>query len=167
MSSWLYRSVRIGKGGKPIEVVKIRTLREGTDKSSSFAQGDQYLRFGRLLRKTKIDELSTLWNVLKGDLALFGYRPEEERTFRILPPHVQGFLSSKKPGLVDLASLHFFDEEFLLQMSDEPAETYWKTVRPVKYAFQVFYHENKCWLLDLAIAYIALKKVVRSFFKRT
>lgn len=166
MNSFFYRSARIGKSGKTIEVLKIKTLRDNVDRTSSFAEKDQYLWYGRFLRKTKLDEISTLWNVLRGDLALFGYRPEEERTFKLLPEHMQEFLKQHKPGLVDLASLHFFDEEFLLQQAKEPAEVYWKTIRPMKYALQVFYHQNKCFLLDLAIAFLAAKKILSSFFKK-
>jgi len=162
-SNFFYRSRRVGKFGVPIEVLKVRTLKETT---SQYAKDDEYLWYGRFLRKTKLDELPTLWNVLKGDLAVFGYRPEEQSTFDILPPHVREFLSKQKPGLVDLASLHFFDEEFLLQQSKQPAETYWETIRPMKYAFQVFYHNNKCLLLDLAIMYLAFKKIVMAFFKK-
>lgn len=160
--SLFYRSERVGLGGKPIELLKIRTLKE-VNKTSSFAQKDQYLWYGKFLRKTKLDELPQLWNILKGDLAIFGYRPEEQRTIGLLPEHMRETLLATKPGLLDLASLHFFDEESLLQLGD-PHEIYWKQIRPIKYALQVFYIQNRCWLLNLTLVWLAVKKVMRAFF---
>jgi lipopolysaccharide/colanic/teichoic acid biosynthesis glycosyltransferase len=165
MASFFYRSYRVGKGGKQIELLKIRTLKE-VDTTSSFAQKDQYLWYGKFLRKTKIDELPQLWNILKGDIAIFGYRPEEARTMNLLPDHMRETLLATKPGLLDLASLHFFDEETLMQLGGDPHEIYWQKIRPIKYALQVFYIQNRSVLLNIAIMWIAVKKIIGSLFKR-
>ena len=162
----LYRSQRIGKGGRPIEVLKIRTLKENTDKTSSFAQADQYLWYGKFLRKCKLDELPQLWNILKGDMALFGYRPMEQREVDLLPEGMKEVLFSAKPGLIDLASIHFFNEEAILQQMNDPSRVYYEVIRPIKFALQAFYIEHKNWALDLALAYMAGKKVLGSFFKK-
>lgn len=165
--SLLYRSERIGKGGRTIEVLKIRTLREGIFKTSSITQPNHYLWYGRFLRKLHLDELPQLWNVLKGDMALFGYRPMERRELKYLPDGMRDVLFSAKPGLVDLASVAFFDEERLLQQMQDPHKVYFEVIRPIKFALQAYYIEHKCFLLDLAIAWMAFKKVVGSVFKRT
>jgi len=144
-------------------MIKLRTLREGFNES--FANDEGYTRFGEFLRKTKLDELPAVLNVLKGDMHIFGYRPEEKKTIDILPEHMKEVLLSTKPGLVDLSSLHFFDEERILNLIDDPHEVYWKKIRPIKYTLQVFYIKNKCFFLDLAIFWIAIKKMIKSVFK--
>ena len=163
MNSFFYRSARVGKGGKSIEVLKVRTLREGAD-SSIFAE--KYLWYGKFLRKTKLDELPQLWTILKGDMAVFGPRPMEEREVALLPDGMKDVLFRVKPGLIDLASIHFFEEEKLLQQMKDPAKVYFEVIRPIKFALQAWYIEHKCLALDLALAYLALKKVIGSFFKK-
>lgn len=162
---FFYRSLRVGKGGKPIEVLKIRTLKDGSD-TGSFAEKSQYLWYGKFLRKTKLDELPQLWNIVKGDMSVFGYRPMEARELTLLPDGMKNVLLSSKPGLVDLASLHFFEEEKVLQQVRDPQKVYYEVIRPIKFALQAFYIENKCFVLDIALFYLALKKVTLSFFKR-
>lgn len=163
--SFLYRSQRVGKHARIIEVLKVRTLKEGSDRSS-FAQKDQYLWYGRFLRKTKLDELPQLWNILKGDMAIFGYRPMEQRELALLPEGMKEVLLKAKPGLVDMASIAFFDEEKILQQMKDPSKVYYEVIRPIKFTLQAFYIEHKNWVLDLALAYMAAKKVLASFFKR-
>lgn len=163
--SFLYRSERVGKGGRTIEVLKVRTLREGSDKTS-ITRPDQYLWYGRFLRKLHLDELPQIWNVLKGDMRIFGYRPMERRELKHLPDGVRDVLFSAKPGLVDLASVHFFNEEALLQQMKDPHRVYFEVVRPIKFALQAFYIEHRSWLLNAAIAWLALKKALGSLFKK-
>lgn len=164
--SWLYRSARIGQFGRPIEVLKVRTLKENTDRTSSFAQPDQYLWYGRFLRRTRLDELPQLWNILKGDMQFFGYRPMEERELALLPEGMKDVLLKAKPGLVDLSSIAFYDEEKILQQMQDPSQVYYEVIRPIKFTLQAFYIEHKCWMLDLAIFWLALTKVLPSFFKK-
>ena len=163
--SIIYKSLRVGKYGKEFELYKFRTLKDKVDTSSSFAQEDQYARFGKFLRKTKLDELPSLINILKGHMGIFGYRPEEPRTFNILPDHMKELLGEYKPGLMDLSSLHFFNEEGIVQLGEDAHEVYWKRIRPIKYSLQVFYLQNKCFLLNMAILYLAVRKILKSFFK--
>lgn len=160
--SFFYRSERIGKQGKPFTIWKIRTLREGADRSQ-FAQ--EYTFLGRFLRKTKLDELPSILNILKGDLAIFGYRPEEKRTWDLYPKHIQELLAQQKPGLMDLSSIHFFSEEKILELSEDKHSDYWEKIFPLKMALRAFYFENRCFLLNMAILYIVFKKVFKSFFK--
>lgn len=159
--SFLYKSVRIGKGGHPFIIWKIRTLKDGANQSQ-FAQ--EYLPFGRFLRKTKLDEIPSLWNLFKGDLAIFGYRPEEARTWNLYPKDIQDFLALHKPGLMDLSSIHFFSEEKILELSTDKHKDYWEKIFPVKMALRAFYFENRCFLLNVAIFYLVAKRVIKAFF---
>lgn len=161
-NSFFYASVRIGQGGKPFVMWKVRTLSDGAD-DSQFAQ--QYLPFGRFLRKTKLDELPSLWNIIKGDMAIFGYRPEEARTWNLYPQEIQKILARQKPGLIDLSSIHFFSEEKILEFSEDKHRDYWQKIFPVKMALRSFYFENRCFLLNLALAWIVVKKMVKALFR--
>ena len=155
--SLFYKSKRIGKNGKPFLMYKLRTLKEG--QKGHFAQEEQYTRFGRFLRKYKLDELPQIWNVLKGDMSFFGYRPEEERTFNLIPESVKEILLKTKPGIIDIASVYFINEEEILKRSPDPYKSYWQDIRPMKFILQCFYIENKSWLLNLVIVYMFLKKL--------
>ena len=159
-----YRSRRIGKNGRVFWLYKFRTLKLNSDENQ-FASPEKYVKFGRILRKTKIDELPQVWNFIKRDINFFGYRPEEQRTWDILPNNVKDLLSKHRPGIIDLSSLHFFDEEKILQLG-HPHEIYWKVIRPMKLAFQMFYIQNRCFLLNLAIIWIYLKKVIKSLCQK-
>lgn len=163
--SFFYKSHRIGKNGKPFVMYKIRTLKENVDIGNSFANEEQYTRFGRILRKTKIDELPQLWNILKGDLRLVGPRAEEEKTLEVLPVDIREKLLSVKPGLTSLASIHFFDEGQILEKSADPHYDYWVKVKPTKIVLDFFYIDNRNLLLD---AWIVLKTailIVKSIFR--
>ena len=163
--SWLYKSQRVGLNGKIFTMWKIKTLRDGSD-VSPFASASVYLPLGRFLRKTKLDELPGLFSVLQGNLALVGYRPEEPRTWELYPPAVKKLLSKQKPGLISLCSLHFFDEERILQLSHDPHREYYEKIFPIKMALRAFYFENKCLPLKAALLWIVCKKVFTSLFKR-
>ncbi len=91
----------------------------------------------------------------------------EERELPLLPEGVKDVLLSAKPGLMDLSSIAFYDEEKILQQMSDPSKVYYEAIRPIKFTLQAFYIENKNWMLDLAILYMAFTKVLPSFFKRT
>ena len=159
-----YKSKRVGRGGQVFTFYKFRTLKNGSN-IGSFAQKDQYTWCGKFLRKTKLDELPQLWNVLRGDMRVFGYRPEEERHFYMLPGPIKDIISKEKPGIIDLSSLHFYDEEGLMQLGD-PHQTYWEKVRPLKLTLQMFYIENRSWILNIAIVWLYFRKALWSIIKR-
>lgn len=165
LKKFIYKSERVGKNGKVFEMYKFRTLKPNSD-SNMFANAETYTKFGRFLRKTKLDELPSLLNVLKGDMSIFGYRPEELRTWNIYSQDIKDFLSQYKPGLMDLSSLHFFDEERILQLSNDKQRAYWEKIFPIKMALRAFYFENKSWPLKLAIVYIVIKKIIKSLFRK-
>ena len=153
-----YKSERIGKNGNPFFMWKFRTLKAGSD-SKMFAEN--YTRFGRLLRKVKLDELPQLVNVLRGEMSIFGYRPEEKRTWDILPDSIKEILIKQKPGIIDLSSIYFIDEERLINLSKDPQEVYWQKIKPIKFILQAFYIENKSLLFNLAILWMFFKKLLK------
>ena len=160
---FFYKSQRVGKNGRKFNLYKVRTLKQ-TD--SQFASEETYLPFGRLLRKTKLDELPQLWNIIRGDIAIVGPRAEEQRTIDVLPKDIREKLLSVKPGLTSPASLHFFGEEKILQLSDDPAKTYWEQIKPLKVALDIWYIDNRCFVLDCALVFMTFFRVLGSFLKK-
>jgi lipopolysaccharide/colanic/teichoic acid biosynthesis glycosyltransferase len=121
-----YRQVRVGLGGREFVIYKFRTMVAAAEKSgpSVTKNGDARVTWiGRILRKAKLDELPQLWNVLKGDMSLVGPRPEVPRYVRHYTPDQRAMLWHK-PGITDLASLCFRDEEALLANAADVEEFY-------------------------------------------
>ena len=157
--SIFYKSKRVGKNGKVFWMYKFKTLKNGSDKSQ-FADKQSYTRYGKFLRKYKIDELPQLINVVKGEMSLVGPRAEETRTVDILPEGVRNVILSVKPGITSLASIHFFDEEKLLQNFSNSLYAYWTAIKPMKILLDIFYIKNKSALLNLAIIWQTIKKII-------
>jgi lipopolysaccharide/colanic/teichoic acid biosynthesis glycosyltransferase len=137
----LYGQLRTGEHGRPFTLLKFRTMRVGADRSGRLTIGDDDPRttaVGRVLRRHKLDELPQLWNVLRGDMALVGPRPEVPEYTRSGDPN-QVEVLAHRPGLTDPASLAFRRESELLASSDDPDRYYRETVLPQKLATSAAY----------------------------
>src|SRR3954471_9320400 len=111
----IFRQRRIGLHGREFTVFKFRTMSGAArDRSGTFEPGNttRVTRVGRMLRRSKLDELPQLWNVVVGDMSLVGPRPEVPRWVEIYPQRWQ-VVHSVRPGLTDPASLAFIQEESL------------------------------------------------------
>lgn len=159
-----YRAKRVGKNGKPFTMLKFRTMKLGNN--GSFATEDRYTWCGKFLRKTRIDELPQIWNILRGDMRIVGIRPIEESTFNLYPEHVRNRLLSIRPGWFTLSGVFFIEEEKILQLSEDPHLDYWQKILPIKLALDYFYIENKCFILDLVIIWLGIKKGFSILFKK-
>ncbi len=149
----LFKSPRVGLNRKPFHLYKLRTMRvKSMDAGPQVTSGvdDRITRVGRVLRKTKIDELPQLLNVLKGDVSLVGPRPEAPMYVGNYPKEYEKILSVK-PGLSDRATLEFVNEEELLAASDDPEKTYIEEIMPKKMAHYLRYVENPSLLEDMKI----------------
>ena len=162
--SVFYRSQRVGRDGRVFTMYKFRTLKNGVDRGSSFVNGEQYTRFGWILRKTKLDEVPQVWNVLRRECNVVGPRAEEARTIELLPQDIRAILLSRRPGLTSLASLHYFDEGQILEKSDNPHRDYWLKIKPNKIALDIFYIQNRDLLLDLWIVWKTAVKILKSLW---
>ncbi len=136
-----FRQTRVGWRGRPFEIVKFRTMRAGADRAGPeiTAAGDARITgAGRWLRRTKLDELPQLWNVLRGDMSFVGPRPE-------VPKYVARYTSEQRrvldlrPGITDEASLEFREEETLLASADDPERVYVEHCVPRKIALNLAY----------------------------
>jgi len=109
----VHRAVRVGSG-RTFQLVKLRSMRVGSEGPAVTASGDpRVTTVGRLLRRTKLDELPQLWNVVRGDMLLVGPRPEDPRYVDWEDP-LHRLVFSAQPGVTGPAALAFRDEEALL-----------------------------------------------------
>ena len=129
-----FRQVRIGRHGHPFRLLKFRSMEETEGaENGRFDAGSsrRVTRFGRILRKSKLDEIPQLLNILKGDMSLVGPRPEVRKWTEVYPERWRTVLQVR-PGLTDRASIEFIDEERILAQSEDPEETYRLTILPRK-----------------------------------
>ncbi len=130
----LFFHSRVGRGQRPIRVAKLRTMvnnAEHTGSAITAARDPRVTRAGKFLRRTKLDELPQLWNVLKGDMTIVGPRPEVARYIGHYKPEWLRLLEVR-PGLTDLASLTFRDEESILALAQDRERAYLEVVMPLK-----------------------------------
>lgn len=151
----LYVQERVGRGGRPFRLFKFRSMRAGADRAGALVTGGGDPRVtpvGGWLRRTKLDELPQLWNVVRGDMSLVGPRPE-------VPRYVAHYTSEQRrvldvrPGITDPASLEFRDEESRLASVplDQRETFYLQEILPRKLAINRRYLDQRTLLGDLAI----------------
>lgn len=157
-----FGQVRVGRKEKPFTIWKFRSMCFRAEELGPpvTASGDPRItRFGAILRQSKLDEVPQLWNVLKGDMSFVGPRPE-------LPCYVVGYSTEQrrvlavKPGITDLASLHYREEERLLKNSNDPERYYRETILPHKLALNLQYIERISLLQDLALILSTVRSVL-------
>jgi len=160
--SVLFRQVRIGRNGKLFVIYKYRTMVDGQDESGSpvtLAGDPRITRIGSILRRTKLDELPQLINILKGEMSFVGPRPR-------VPSQV-GCLFSTRPGLTGIASLILAHEEKILQtVSADAQEQYHSDVlNPLKLRYDMHYIQTASLGLDIEIMIRTVFKVYFSTLK--
>ena len=149
----LFRQIRVGRGGRGFILVKFRTMTVmAAAAKGSFDAGAsrRVTAIGRLLRKTKLDELPQLWNVLKGEMSLVGPRPEVRKWVEVYPERWEKILTVP-PGITDPASIAFRNEEELLAAAENPEEHYRTVILPQKLALYEQYVKNQSFCGDLKI----------------
>ncbi|KAA1425342.1 sugar transferase [Mumia zhuanghuii] len=150
----IFRQVRVGRDGREFEILKFRTMRPegGTAEGAVTVAGDPRITVvGGVLRRTKLDELPQLVNVLRGDMAFVGPRPELPRYVALWPDELRWEILSVAPGITDPASIAFRDEPALLAQQREPERYYREIVLPQKATMYAEYVRGRCLRTDLRI----------------
>jgi lipopolysaccharide/colanic/teichoic acid biosynthesis glycosyltransferase len=144
---------RIGRFGKPFVLYKFRSMKiNKTSNNNNFEPGNttRVTKTGKYLRKTKLDELPQLYNVLKGDLSLVGPRPEVRRWVDVYPER-WAKIHSIRPGITDNASILFRNEEEILSKSADPEQTYMEIILPTKLDLYENYLKNHSFFGDIKL----------------
>ena len=158
----LFRQQRVGRFGVPFRIHKFRTMRDdlaaGT-RADAPAPGSQITvgadpritRAGRFLRRTKLDELPQLLDVVAGTMSLVGPRPEVPRYVAMYPVALRDKVLSVRPGITDPASIEYRDESALLARAADPERVYIEQVMPAKLRSAARYVEQRSLLGDVRL----------------
>src|SRR6266851_4773372 len=148
----LFRQKRVGLNGKIFTLYKLRTMRSSNDGPEVTSGNDARItRTGRVLRQTKLDELPTLWNVLRGDMSLVGPRPEVPRYVNLKDPTWQEVLAAR-PGITDPVTLRLRSEEAMLaQVNGDAEQFYLNDLQPRKLKGYLAYLHERNWRSDLSV----------------
>lgn len=147
-----YVQTRVGKGQNSFGVYKFATMLKDSPKlgagTITTKDDPRVLPLGRFLRKTKINELPQLLNVLVGDMSLIGPRPQDQRCFNAFPAAGRATITSVLPGLSGLGSIVFRDEESLIQGSNfDSNRLYDEVIMPHKAALEEWYVSNRSMVM--------------------
>ncbi len=159
-----FRQERVGRGGRPFRMWKSRTMIVGAER------GDRHLtvggdprvtRVGAVLRRTKLDELPQLVNVLRGEMSMVGPRPEVPRYVAFYTADQRAVLRLT-PGITDPASLRYRDESDELAASAEPEGTYVHQIMPEKIRLNLAYAARATWRTDIGVIWATVRALLAS-----
>jgi lipopolysaccharide/colanic/teichoic acid biosynthesis glycosyltransferase len=149
----LFSQHRVGRRGRPFRVYKFRSMVHNAAQlgtSVTTAVDHRITGIGRILRRTKLDELPQLWNVLKGDMSFVGPRPDVPEIVDRYTPEMRHILDVR-PGITSIATLYLRDEESLLALSSDPDRVYEEILVPFKVALALQHAERDAFLFDMKI----------------
>jgi lipopolysaccharide/colanic/teichoic acid biosynthesis glycosyltransferase len=158
----LYRGVRIGRDGVPFCICKFRTMVVNADRLGGPSTPDDDPRIskpGRWLRRSKLDELPQLINVVKGEMSFVGPRPEVAQEVALYSDEERTLLNVR-PGITDWASIRFRDEGAILRGTADPHEAYRRVIRPEKMRLALAYVRTASLATDVRILVATLRAVV-------
>tara|TARA_R110002072_G_scaffold20688_2_gene74808 strand:- start:10473 stop:11057 length:585 start_codon:yes stop_codon:yes gene_type:complete len=152
---------RIGKNQKEFGLVKFRTMKSYSEKEGSLTVGkdSRITKVGSFLRQYKLDEFPQFLNVLFGQMSIVGPRPEVEE-FVDLYTEEQLEILKVKPGITDLASLEYFDENAILGKTDNPRKVYIEEIMPAKIKLNKKYLDDPTIINDLKIMWRTFVKII-------
>ena len=170
-----FRQQRVGFGGRVFGVLKFATMLKNSPSMGTgtvtLKDDPRVLPFGKLLRKTKINELPQLLNVLLGEMSLIGPRPQTERCFSAFPRTSQTQIVRVRPGLSGVGSVIFRGEEGMMHASNDPDAFYDKVIMPYKGELECWYVRNqgvriylKCLMVTVWIVLFPSSKIAWSVF---
>jgi len=152
-----YKQERVGKGNRTFLLYKFRSMIIDADKRGLLSIGKdgkdpRVTKAGYFIRKYKLDELTQLFNVLKGDMSLVGPRPEVRKYVELYTEEQKQVLSIR-PGITDIASIKFRNENDLLAKSSNPEEYYIKEIMPQKLALNLEYIKTRTFCGDIKLIF--------------
>jgi lipopolysaccharide/colanic/teichoic acid biosynthesis glycosyltransferase len=156
----LFSQCRIGKNGSPFLLWKLRSMKTlSSGRNITARTDDRITAVGKLLRAYKLDELPQLWNVFRGDMSFVGPRPEVPEYVDLLDPQWRVVLSVK-PGIVDLASLAFRNEEDLLSEQNNPEKFYRDWLLPRKLDLSAHYIRTRSLPTDARLVALTFRHIL-------
>jgi lipopolysaccharide/colanic/teichoic acid biosynthesis glycosyltransferase len=157
-----YIAPRARGRGRTFNMVKLRSMVRNADKKggASTAANDRRITWvGRVIRKTKFDEVPQLWNVLVGDMSLVGPRPQVMRDVALYTEE-ENHLFDARPGITDFSSIVFSDEGEILKGSENPDLKYNQVIRPWKSRLGLFYVAHHGVAVDLCLVFLTVVAIL-------
>jgi len=160
-----YYQKRIGYKGKYFNIIKFATMLQNSPNIGTglitLRNDPRLLPMGKFLRKTKINELPQILNVIKGDMSIVGPRPLVDKTFNAYPENIRYKIYDSKPGITGIGSIIFRDEEYLLSNCKIPPQEYYeKVIAPYKGALEIWYNQHKSFFVDISIIFLTAWLIV-------
>lgn len=158
-----FRQKRVGLDGALFDILKFRSMRSDAEKVGgqlTIGEDDRITPVGHYLRAWKLDELPQLINVLRGEMALVGPRPEVPRYVALYSPEQRRVLTVR-PGITDPASVAFRSESDLMASEDDPEQFYIREVMPEKLRINLEYLKKRNLLTDIGVIFSTLLAVLR------
>ena len=160
-----YKQKRVGQGGKEFDLIKFATMLKDSPNlhtgTITVKNDPRVLPVGRFLRKTKINELPQLINILKGDMSIIGPRPQDKRCFIAFPKKAQEEIIKVKPGLSGIGSIVFRDEEVTLDNCNlEYDDCYDYHIAPYKGELEIWYNKNNSLYVYFMLIFLTIWVVI-------
>ena len=162
-----YLQTRVGYKNKDFKIIKFATMLSNSANMGSgsltLKNDPRVLPFGSFLRKTKINELPQILNIIIGDLSIVGPRPQMQVDFEKYSNDVQGKIYNVRPGLTGIGSIIFRDEESLISLASEnenPHDFYKRVIAPYKGELEIWYHSHRSVFLDSQLIFMTAWAIV-------
>jgi lipopolysaccharide/colanic/teichoic acid biosynthesis glycosyltransferase len=156
----IFQQERIGKFGRPFSILKFRTMVQDSEQLGpqiTLGNSDQRItEIGKILRRTKIDELPQLFNVWLGEMSFVGPRPEVEKYVKLYTDKQKEVLTLR-PGITDLASIEFRNESELLEGQSDPEQFYITEIMPKKLDLNLEYVKQQNLKLDIKLIFKTMR----------
>ncbi len=158
-----FRQIRVGRFSVPFRIHKFRTMSINSELSGRLTIGSdaRVTSLGHFLRKTKIDELPQLIDVLIGAMSLVGPRPEVQEFIDCYPQDIREKVLSVRPGITDKASIEMVDENMILAEYSDAKQAYIDIILPIKQKYYLEYVENNNIFLDINLILSTFLKIVK------
>ena len=162
-----YSQTRIGYKNQNFKILKFATMLSNSSNMGSgsltLKNDPRVLPFGSFLRKTKINELPQILNIIIGDLSIVGPRPQMQVDFEKYSDEVQKKIYNVRPGLTGIGSIVFRDEESLISVASEkenPHDFYKRVIAPYKGELEIWYQENCNLILDFQLIFMTAWAII-------
>lgn len=157
-----YKQIRVGRYNKDFKLYKFRSMRVGSDKGSLITVGgrdSRITRSGYFIRKYKLDEFPQLINVLKGEMSIVGPRPEVRKYVDYYTPEQMKVLNVR-PGITDIASIKYRNENELLEQVEDPQSYYINVIMVDKLNLNLEYVEKSSFCYDIILIFKTFKEII-------
>lgn len=159
----IFKQERVGLNGKHFKIWKFRSMvvnAESKGLQITSKEDCRVTKVGKIIRKLKIDELAQLFNVLFGQMSFVGPRPEVPKYVEMYNEEQKKVLTVK-PGITDLASIEYCDENSLIDASENPEKTYIEEIMPKKLALNLEYIEKASFFYDIGLIFKTFARILK------